>query len=139
MSIELNGLNSLYKKLDGLSNLHVKEAIKSVEPEAISKIKEAASFAPKASQYIGKSDIREGKHYYYVDIGLSNKNASFDQYKNLYFHNFGYQDKGLNFGNNGPYLDMHKQWFNKAANTLSKSEKKKIKAMLEAEIAKGCR
>lgn len=83
--------------------------------------------------------MREGKHYYYVDIGLSNKNSSFDQYENLWFHEWGYQDKGLNFGNNGPYIDMHKQWFNKAANTLSKTEKKKIKAMLEAEIAKGCR
>ena len=83
ISIELKGLNSLYKKLDGLSNLHVKEAIKSVEPEAISKIKEAASFAPKASQYIGKSDVREGKHYYYMDIGLSTKTANFNQYKEL--------------------------------------------------------
>ena len=125
--------------MDELTNLHIKEAIKSVEGEAINQIREAASFAPKASQYIGKSDVREGKHYYYVDIGLSNKNASFDQYKNLWFHECGYQDKGLNFGNNGPYIDMHKQWFNKAANTLSKTEKKKIKAMLEAEIAKGCR
>ena len=119
--------------------MHIKEAIKSVEGEAITQIREAASFAPKASQYIGKSDVREGKHYYYVDIGLSNKNASFDQYKNLWFHEWGYQDKGLNFGNNGPYIDMHKQWFNKSVNTLSKTEKKKIKAMLEAEIAKGCR
>ena len=125
--------------MDELTNLHIKEAIKSVEDEAINQIREAASFAPKASQYIGKSDVREGKHYYYVDIGLSNKNASFDQNKNLWFHEWGYQDKGLNFGNNGPYIDMHKQWFNKAANTLSKTEKKKIKAMLEAEIAKGCR
>ena len=125
--------------MDGLTNLHIKEAIKSVEDEAINQIREAASFAPEASQYIGKSDVREGKHYYYVDIGLSNKNASFDQYKNLWFHVWGYQDKGLNFGNNGPYIYMHKQWFNKAVNTLSKTEKKKIKAMLEAEIAKGCR
>ena len=139
ISIELKGLNSLYKKLDGLSNLHVKEAIKSVEEEATRQIKEGASFAPKAAQHISKVAVREGEHYYYMDIGLSTKTADFDQYKEAYFHNFGYQDKGLNFGNNGPYLDMHKQWFNKSVNALSKSAKKKIKAMLEAEIKKGCR
>lgn len=69
--------------MDGLTNLHIKEAIKSVEGEAINQIREAASFAPKASQYIGKSDVREGKHYYYMDIGLSTKTANFDQYKEL--------------------------------------------------------
>ena len=74
-----------------------------------------------------------------MDIGLSTKTANFENFKELWFHEWGYQDKGLNFGNNGPYLDMHKQWFDKSVNALSKSAKKKIKAMLEAEIRKGCR
>ena len=83
MSIELKGLNSLYKKLEGLSNLHVKEAIKSIEEEATRQIKEGASFAPKAAQHISKVAVREGEHYYYMDIGLSTKTANFNQYKEL--------------------------------------------------------
>lgn len=139
IGIELKGMDSLLKKLDSISHIHVKDAIKAVEEDSIKAIKSGASFAPNASNYVGRCEVREGKNYYYVDIGLSNSDGNFEYWKELYFHNYGYKDKGLNFGDNGPYLDMHKQWFNQAVNAISPKLKSRIKAILEQEIAKGFR
>ena len=51
---------------------------------------------------------RTSDHFTYIDVGLKNTKAPFDQWKALYFHNYAYKDKGLNFGDKGPYIDKHK-------------------------------
>ena len=137
MSIEIIGINSLLNKLNRLSNIKTKEAVDSVAKVVETTIKSGASWAPNASQYIGRCDVREYENgSYFVEIGLKNDNAPFELWKNVYFHNYGYNLKYYGHPTN-TFVNTHIMWFNNSVNNVGEPTIEKLKSNIRRQI-KAC-
>lgn len=133
MAMQIKGINTTISKLNKLSNISAKKAVDNVVSEVEKVIVNAASFSEEEKQFIGKCEVREYKTSYYVDVGLKNTTAPFDMWKGLWYHNWGYFNKGLNF-NGTDYIKMHQLWFNQAVKDMESDVFKKIKYRLKEEI-----
>ena len=138
MSIQVSGINNLIKKLNNISNIDTQTIVEEVADDMIVAIRNKANtFAPQSSQYVGRCDIRKYKLGCYIDVGLQSSIYPFELWKNLLYHQWGYFDKGLNFGPNSTlYISMHQLWFTEAKMEAEKDIKKKLKARLQQEIQK---
>lgn len=138
MSIGITGINGLINKLNNISNIETKKIIEEVAEDLEGTIRDkASSFSNTGYMYIAKCETRDYGLSCYIDVGLKNDTVPFDLWKNLWFHQWGYFNKGWNFGENGPYLSMHRLWFDESVKGAEKDIKKKIKEKLKREIQRG--
>lgn len=135
MALQLKGADKLIQKLNKLSHIEAKKVIHSaaddVERALVNKAKQ---FSDKEYQYIGKADVREYANSCFIDVGLHSNNASFNDYKGLYFHNWGYNNWGHGGRYNGMYMGMHVMWFQNAIASIEQQTLEKIKRKVKAEI-----
>lgn len=131
MALSIKGLNNAINKLNKLSNIQAQKIIEDVSKDLEKEIKNGASFSDEEKNYIGTCDIRNYGKSYFIDVGLANTTAPFEKWCGLWYQNWGYQNKGWNFGENGPYVKVHQLWFNEAVDragpTILKATKERIK------------
>ena len=134
MGVEIKGINSLLSKLNKLSNIEAKEAVTKVASEVEEHIRENASvFSDKGVNCIGSCEVRDDGTSYFVDVGIKNDSAPWEEWKGLYFHQYGYWHKY--FGKpTGKYINMHQLWFTDAINSVEKESLTKIKRELRQQI-----
>lgn len=127
MAISISGVDKLINKFNKISKLDTKTIIEDVGKELEVKIRsEAQKFSQVEYKCIA---VAEGRSYgmsYFLDVGLKNDKIPFEQWKGLYFHNYGYWNHGLNF-NGERYINMHSMWFDGAVKGSEKIIKEKIK------------
>lgn len=139
MGIKIDGIDKLLNKLNKLSHIETEKAINEVAEELEKKISsKAKSFSDTSYMYVGKGETRKYGLSCYVDVGFSKDNAPFDLWKSLWFHNWGYFDKGLNFRGQ-IYINMHQFWFNEAVKDSKSDIQKRLKQKLKAEIGEALR
>ncbi|WP_338630325.1 hypothetical protein [Clostridium baratii] len=132
--IKIDGLDRLIKKLDKLSRIETEKAIEEAGKEVEESIRnEAKTFSDTSYLYISRSDIRKYRMSCYIDIGLKNDDVPFDEWKGLWFHNWGYFNKGLKF-NGEMYINPHYLWFNESVKSIEKDVQKKLKEKIRKEI-----
>lgn len=135
MSLEIKGINNLIKKLDNLTNINTELVIQDVSKDMESTIKDEAKTFSKSYEHIGKCEARKYGKSVFIDVGLKNEVAPWDEWKELWYHNWGYRDFGLNFQGT-PYIQVHKMWFDSAVKSAEYEVKKKLKNKLKEEINK---
>ena len=129
----IKGLDKLIKKLDDLTDLGVENIINDCGNKLKNKIQdEAKTFSDTEYQYIlvGETKIygcNSGK----VSIGLLNTKANFEDYKGLYFNNYGFE-----LWKNGKYYAPHIGWFDTAVENARKEIISEMKKQLNNEIKK---
>lgn len=136
MSVEIKGINSILKKLNQLSSINTDKVIEEVAEELREDISKAAKeFSDTSYMYVGKGEIRKYGLSSYVDVGFGKDDADFDLWKPLWFQQWGYFDKGLNFKGDF-FISNHQFWFNEAIENSSGKIKKKLKEKLKHEVKK---
>lgn len=135
MAITLKGMNSLTNKLNKLSNLKAKESVNKVAKTVESGLRnEASKFSNKGYNYIGKVDSREYRNgNYFVEIGLKNDSAPWDEWKHLYFHHYGYHQFMMGFPTS-IYTNMYQFWFTNVIENLEQGVLKELKKEIRKEI-----
>ena len=94
MAITIKNLNNLTNKLNKLDNLKAKKAVDEVAKVVESNLKNEVSKFSERSDLIRKVDVREYESgNYYVDVGLKNDSQPWEDWKHLYFHHYGYNQK----------------------------------------------
>lgn len=135
MSIKIDGIDRLIKKLDKLSHIETEKAIEDVAETVEKAIRaEAKKFSDTSYLYIGKSKKRKYGMSCYIDIGFHKDNAPFELWKPLWFQNWGYWDKGLNFNGN-IYISNHQLWFDEAIKSVEKDAQRNLKNKIKEEIS----
>lgn len=131
MSIEIKGINNLLKKLNKLSNIEVQDAVIEVSKDMEKAIqKEASSFSVKA-EHIKACDPRRYGNSCYIDIGL--KGDNFEQWKELYYQNYGFDNYGLNFSGQ-IHITTHLMWFNESVQSVENDIKRKLKEKVKQQV-----
>lgn len=135
MAITLKGADKLMNKLSQISNMDtsdiVSQSSKKVK-EAL--VNEASQFSGTAYKCINQGDTRVYGLSSFIDVGLIYEDASFEDYKSLYFHNYGYVNMGLGGIFKGKYMNMHINWFELAVKSVEKDILRDIKGKLQKEI-----
>lgn len=128
MTISISGMDKLINKLNKLSNIEAKKIIKDV---AIDVEKAIYNGCPedteKSKESIGQCEERYYGNSFYLDIGLANDNAPFDDWKGAWFNNWG-------FDNHGKMVTKHVMWFNDAISSVEKQSLDKIKKKVKEEV-----
>ncbi len=135
MAIKISGLDNVIKKLDDLSNIKTDTLVEDAAKKIEEGIKARASFSDEEKNYIGTFEARKAGKSVFIDIGLKNDEVPFELWKGLWFHNWGYWNKGWNFGENGPYIFMHSLWFEDAVNNVGKSVRSELKSEIKKVIS----
>lgn len=136
MAIEIKGINSILKKLNKLSSIETDKAIVEVAEDLRKNISDAAKeFSDTSYMYVGKGEIRKYGLSSYIDVGFGKDDANFDLWKPLWFQQWGYFDKGLNFKGDF-FIANHQFWFDEAIKKSEGEIKKKLKDKLKNEIKK---
>ncbi len=136
MSVEIKGINSILKKLNQLSSINTDKVIEEVAEDLREDISKAAKeFSDTSYMYVGKGEIRKYGLSSYVDVGFGKDDADFDLWKPLWFQQWGYFDKGLNFKGDF-FIANHQFWFDEAIESSSGKIKKKLKEKLKHEVKK---
>lgn len=135
MSIELDGFEELLTTLDSLGDIGKKITTSSVRramKPGLEIIRKEAPYDTENSR--NALDIDKVKRYssgsVWGGMGITSKN--WEQTKALFFHQYGYHNKGLGNRYNGMFMDMHIGWFDKAY----EKAKNPILNELESEIGK---
>lgn len=129
----IKGLDKLIKKLDDLTDLGVENIINDCGNKLKNKIQdEARTFSDTEYQYIlvGETKIY-GNNSGKVSIGLLNTKANFEDYKGLYFNNYGFE-----LWKNSKYYAPHIGWFGTAVENARKEIISEMKKQLNNEIKK---
>lgn len=136
MAIEIKGINNLLKKLNKLSSIETDKAIIEVAEDLRKNISNAAKeFSDTSYMYVGKGEIRKYGLSSYIDVGFSKEDAAFDLWKPLWFQQWGYFDKGLNFKGDF-FIANHQFWFDEAIKNSENEIKNKLKNKIKSEIKK---
>lgn len=136
-SLEIKGLNNLIKKVSSIENISIENVVREVAEDIEKSIKsEASTWAPKASQCISVFNMKKyGPLTCFAKVGLNETEAPFEEWKNLWFHQWGYHL--YYFGNpTDKFITNHIMWFDNAVNNCANSAKAKLKAKIKAEIKK---
>ena len=136
MPLSIKGMDSVISKLNKLSNIQAQKIVEEVGEKVEKAIVTAASFSKEEKEYIGKCDVRNYGKSYFIDIGLANTNAPFEKWCGLWYQNWGYQNKGWNFGENGPFVTVHQLWFDQAIENVGPTLLKETKLKIKQEISK---
>ena len=134
MAITIKNLNNLTNKLNKLDNLKAKKAVDEVAKVVESNLKNEVSKFSKRADLIRKVDVREYENgNYYVDVGLKSDSQPWEDWCNLYFHHYGYNQK-LWGKDSDIYTKKYKFWFTNAVDNMDNEVLKELKSKLQAEI-----
>lgn len=136
MGIELEGFDSLYKKLESLGNIGNKIGNKALEEGAKKVLIQQKSDAPRSGDGDNGADkltIDKIKRYKngtkVIKIGITSEN--FEDIKHLYYQHFGYE-----LWKNGKRYEPHIDWINSSFEKVKNEVAKDIKDTVENEINK---
>lgn len=134
MAIEIKGINNLLKKLNKLSKIETREAVEEIADDMEKAIQSYAhKFSDTGYMYISKCEPRVYGNSCYIDVGLKADGGTWEEWKGLYFQNYGFWDYGWRF--NGQFhIAYHLMWFNTAIQSAEKECKRKLKAKLKEQI-----
>ena len=134
MTITIKGLNSLTKKLNKLDNIKAKSSVNEVAKIVEKELRDEASNFSRRSHLIGEVDTREYSNgTYYVDVGLKNDSQPWEEWKHLYFHHYGYNQK-LWGKYSSIYTKTYQFWFTQAVENMDNEVLKELKKKIQAEI-----
>lgn len=139
MGLEIKGINNILKKIDNLSHIEKEKVVEEAAEELEKKISDKAkTFSNTSYMYVGKGEKRVYGLSCFIDVGFSKDNAPFDLWKSLWFQNWGYFDKGLNF-NGDIYINKHQFWFDETVKSSGKDIQKQLKEKLRQEVRNALR
>lgn len=135
MSLEIKGLNNLIKKLDNLSNMKTDDIVQEVAEDMQKKLQEKArEFSDTEYKCIRITEKRTYKNgSCFIDVGLKNDEVPFDNWKGLWYHQWGYRQ--YFFGHDtGKMTTMHQLWFDEGIEEIAKETKQKMRAKIKAKM-----
>lgn len=136
MTITIKGLNSLSKKLNKLDNIKAKSSVNEVAKMVEKGLRDEASNFSTRAHLIGEVDTREYSNgTYYVDVGLKNDSQPWEEWKHLYFHHYGYNQKLWGKDSN-IYTKTYQFWFSNAIDNMDQEILKELKKEIQEEIRK---
>ena len=132
IKVTCSNLDNIINKFDKITNdFDISECLDSSQQLIINELQIACSWAPKAAACIGLvNESKKKNHFAYKRIGLGQPH-DFSEYKNAYFHNYGYNLVFFGHKTNR-FIDMHKMWFDNAVQQL----KAPVTRMVREEIKK---
>ena len=137
MAFEVSGINRILKKLNNLQNIDIKDDVVKIANDMRDSIRDkAAEFSKKGYKCIATCEPRCYRNNCFVDIGLKNDNAPWNEWKELYFHNFGYSNRGYGNKFKGMMITSHILWFDNAVNIAAKSSQENLKKKLKEKVNK---
>lgn len=88
---EMKGLNSVLRKLQQLENINTSEILDMVKDETQKMVKQgiASNGFQKSSNYVTVTKEGGGKSTN-IKVGLQGESGSFDNWKEAYYHHYGY-------------------------------------------------
>lgn len=131
MSIQIKGIDNLLKKLNKLSNIETKEAVVEVAKDMQEGIQDEASKFSVKAEHIKACDPRIYGNSCYVDVGL--KGDNFEEWKELYYQNYGFDDYGWNFKGQ-IHISNHLMWFDEKVQSMEKEIKRKLRNKVKEQI-----
>ncbi|MBN1055686.1 hypothetical protein DVW05_10065 [Clostridium botulinum] len=133
MSIEIKGINNILKKLDKLSKIETKEAVQDVAKDVEKAIQNKANVFSEKYKCVKACEPRCYGNSSYIDVGLKSSEYNFEEWKELWYQNYGFDDYGWNF--TGQYhITSHLMWFDEAIMEIENDIKKKLKNKLKEQI-----
>lgn len=138
---DTSDFNKLSQKIQDLGNVGKKIAKESLLDSAEIVLKQQKQDAPKAKSnstkgYSGLSIDKKIKTYKggssYVKIGITSEN--WETLKHLYFHHFGYENKGRGNRYKGMYISKHAGWMNKSFDKCKDKAKLRLYENIKSKI-----
>lgn len=134
MAITIKNISNLTNKLNKLNNVKAKKAVDEVAKIVEKGLRDEASNFSRRSDLIGEVDSREYSNgTYYVDVGLKSDSQNWEEWKHLYFHHYGYNQK-LWGKDSDIYTKKYQFWFTNAVDNMDNEVLKELKKKLQAEI-----
>lgn len=129
----IKGLDKLMKKLESLTDLDTHTIVEDCGEKLRKSIQnEAKEFSDEEYQYILKGQTKiYNSNSASIQVGLLNTEANFEDYKGLYFNNYGFE-----LWKNGKYYAPHIGWFDTAVENAKKEIITDMKEQLKNEIKK---
>lgn len=129
----IKGLDKLMKKLESLTDLDTQTIVEDCGEKLRKSIQnEAREFSDEEYQYILKGQTKiYNTNSASIQVGLLNTEANFEDYKGLYFNNYGFE-----LWKNGKYYAPHIGWFDTAVENAKKEIITDMKEQLKNEIKK---
>ena len=129
----IKGLDKLMKKLESLTDLDTQTIVEDCGEKLRKSIQnEAREFSDEEYQYILKGQTKiYNSNSASIQVGLLNTEANFEDYKGLYFNNYGFE-----LWKNGKYYAPHSGWFDTAVENAKKEIITDMKEQLKNEIKK---
>lgn len=129
----IKGLDKLMKKLESLTDLDTQTIVEDCGEKLRKYIQEEAKeFSNEEYQYLMKGETKiYNTNSASIEVGLLNTQADFENYKGLYFNNFGFE-----LWKNGKYYAPHLGWFDTAVENARKKIIDDMKKQLKKEIHK---
>lgn len=129
----IKGLDKLMKKLESLTDLDTQTIVEDCGEKLRKSIQnEAKEFSDEEYQYILKGQTKiYNTNSASIQVGLLNTEANFEDYKGLYFNNYGFE-----LWKNGKYYAPHIGWFDTAVENAKKEIITDMKEQLKNEIKK---
>lgn len=129
----IKGLDKLMKKLESLTDLDTQTIVEDCGEKLRKSIQnEAREFSDEEYQYILKGQTKiYNSNSASIQVGLLNTEANFEDYKGLYFNNYGFE-----LWKNGKYYAPHIGWFDTAVENAKKEIITDMKEQLKNEIKK---
>lgn len=129
----IKGLDKLMKKLESLTDLDTQTIVEDCGEKLRKSIQnEAREFSDEEYQYILKGQTKiYNSNSASIQVGLLNTEANFEDYKGLYFNNYGFE-----LWKNGKYYAPHIGWFYTAVENAKKEIITDMKEQLKNEIKK---
>ena len=135
MNIDIKGINSLLNKLKNLENVNFQQEIQQIGDIVIKQLQSVTPIDTGLAQScIGVSDMIQYKIGFMMKVGLSPKTAPWDDWKSVYFQNYGYHNEGHGGRYHGIFVTTHMLWFDNFADGISDEVKKTIKFYTQAKI-----
>lgn len=134
MSIEIKGLNNLIQRFTELEKIDITDVVKDVAEDVNNQVKSACSWAPKAARHIKVCEIKKYTPYTcFAKVGLKQDSAPWEEYRHVYFHNYGYHL--VYFGNpTNKFISMHTMWFENAVQGAKKTAQKNLRAKIKQKM-----
>ena len=134
MSIEIKGLNNLIQRFTELENIDITNVVREVAEDVNNQVKSACSWAPKAARHIKVCEIKKYTPYTcFAKVGLRQSDSPFEEWKNLWFHEYGYNL--VYFGNpTNKFISMHTMWFENAVQGAKKTAQKNLRAKIKQKM-----
>lgn len=134
MAFEVSGINRILKKLNNLQNINIKDDVVKIANDMRDSIRDkAAEFSKKGYKCIATCEPRCYRNNCFVDVGLKNDKAQWNEWKELYFQNFGYRQ--FYYGKDLGYITTkHVLWFDNAVNQAAKEIQNQLKKKLKEKV-----